>query len=184
MPDRSLSPRILVCIRSTFPRVRSTEYILRRPIINQGCWTVPGWSSLVLGTWRMEYVPSASLYGVRNAEYVPRTSTPSSLQVPYGGTQIPQVASPVHQQSGTRKFAHWPQKGNDEGFWIISHEPARSLNLRIDSSNHINTCSGMIVFTFLSLPIICELQWIFSKNSNLNAVVLCVDLSTTQDILT
>lgn len=41
---------------------------------------------------------------------------PYSLQVPYGGTQISHVASPVHQQPGTRKFAHWPQEGDDEGF--------------------------------------------------------------------
>lgn len=45
-----------------------------------------------------------------------------------------------------------------ESYSGVSHEPAQSLNLRIDSGNHINTCSSIIVLTFLPLPIICELQ--------------------------
>lgn len=66
-------------------------------------------------------------------------------------------ASTVRNQ-GIRALVRRAVMRDFESYSGVSHEPAQSLNLRIDSGNHINTCSSIIVLTFLPLPIICELQ--------------------------
>lgn len=125
---------------------------------------MPGWSSLVLGIWRMGYVPrcffvwSTECWVVRTTGSIWQYSNlPSCLA----------SASTVRNQ-GIRALVRRAVMRDFESYSGVSHEPAQSLNLRIDSGNHINTCSSIIVLTFLSLPIILWIARIFSKGSNLN----------------